>query len=629
MIMNVPTQLMVIVSLGLLLGWQGAAHFQSRTSDGQALPAEEGPASLLGKRERGRSEVSPSWHDESQSSAEQTLAFAYSVSHPGEFPHRLKEILALPNTLLRRDALAQLLGEWVMHNDAQAFEACRQVEDSASRALALQWLVIAWASHDSDAALEKVNALPDDHEQKKTLLREIALQLGKTDPLQALELIARAKLPASRSYEALFEAAARQDLEAAIAQAGASGESAWKGVLKVWLETAPSAAVEHYVTQSGEPEWRVRNTLQQMMPQILEHQAPLDALDLLSSKLKRDVWEEVRGSFADAWYAKDPEAAVTWVASQEDDALRDTMARSIAHAMANRDPSGAFDYLLGHGLPEQVGQVASEWARQDWNAAYRHLESLDDDPTTQARAAAGLLSAASLEMTFEQIQELLAFTEDQRQQARVSNLLTRLEVEEVEALLDRFPVSVTPAMESYLGDLAERDPKSAADLASRLPDDSPNRGLYRTIVKWTANDPDAAATWLATLPDGPSRETAYRNYANALSRSHPQAMEQWLANVPDDVRERAVEEYVSVHASQSPGKALAYVLEHTPENQRLLRQAMSNLHHVQPDAARERLAEISGIDDGFRDTMEELFERNDQWRRLGNVSPRTPTDTGD
>jgi hypothetical protein len=51
---------------------------------------------------------------------------------------------------------------------------------------------------------------------------------------------------------------------------------------------------------------------------------------------------------------------------------------------------------------------------------------------------------------------------------------------------------------------------------------------------WTRNDYQAAGHWLTTAPDVPTKHTAIRAYANAISSYEPESAVQWAMTLPPD-----------------------------------------------------------------------------------------------
>jgi hypothetical protein len=45
-------------------------------------------------------------------------------------------------------------------------------------------------------------------------------------------------------------------------------------------------------------------------------------------------------------------------------------------------------------------------------------------------------------------------------------------------------------------------------------------------------DPKAVGTWIATTPDGPTRSTAIRSYAEVVSKYQPEIARQWAEKLP-------------------------------------------------------------------------------------------------
>ncbi|MGI9241468.1 MAG: hypothetical protein ACR2RV_11750 [Verrucomicrobiales bacterium] len=77
--------------------------------------------------------------------------------------------------------------------------------------------------------------------------------------------------------------------------------------------------------------------------------------------------------------------------------------------------------------------------------------------------------------------------------------------------------------------LAERSPKAAAKLVSRMPD-SPDRDerMYDLMQIWVSKDPTQAADWVSGLPFSGMKNDATAELGLAWGKSDPQAAAQWV-----------------------------------------------------------------------------------------------------
>jgi len=114
---------------------------------------------------------------------------------------------------------------------------------------------------------------------------------------------------------------------------------------------------------------------------------------------------------------------------------------------------------------------------------------------------------------------------------------------------------------------ADRSPELAAELlGSRLrPDTDLPEDIPRQIGDaWIARDPDAAMTWLASLPAGPARDRILRStYLAWLGRNRSEAMS-WMASHLDSTGdgiepalEPAMDVYARVSSRDDPEGAMA------------------------------------------------------------------------
>jgi hypothetical protein len=88
--------------------------------------------------------------------------------------------------------------------------------------------------------------------------------------------------------------------------------------------------------------------------------------------------------------------------------------------------------------------------------------------------------------------------------------------------------------ESALGHYASRDPSAAAEIAARSPEQARSTALYAVAQSWCATDWQAAATWAASLPIGPVKKEALRQFAFVLARHDRMQTDAWLGKLPPD-----------------------------------------------------------------------------------------------
>jgi hypothetical protein len=172
------------------------------------------------------------------------------------------------------------------------------------------------------------------------------------------------------------------------------------------------------------------------------------------------------------------EATRKWIASIDDDALRNGAVLRTAEAMAKTDPAGTVDWLMknpGEALDRRLDDIFGIWAKQDEAAARAALNSL---PSGEIRSDAmrGLVRHLALGNPGEAI-----------------------------ALMDQYPDEVDDrTVSNFIWHSFDQDPAIALGEVSRIGDEDRRNEMYRRAVSaWIRRDAAAANAWLGTntLPE--------------------------------------------------------------------------------------------------------------------------------
>ena len=83
---------------------------------------------------------------------------------------------------------------------------------------------------------------------------------------------------------------------------------------------------------------------------------------------------------------------------------------------------------------------------------------------------------------------------------------------------DRPGRRVATVLPSIISAVAENDPAKAAQMTSRLSGDAQNAAANSVISQWASSDPQAAAAWAASFPDGTMRAQMFGNLINSLGK---------------------------------------------------------------------------------------------------------------
>ena len=80
----------------------------------------------------------------------------------------------------------------------------------------------------------------------------------------------------------------------------------------------------------------------------------------------------------------------------------------------------------------------------------------------------------------------------------------------------------------------EQDPEAAAQWLASLPDDAESKPAAEGLaLAWASYDEFAASTWAASLPAGPSRDAAAASLSYSFARDQPDEAWQWASSISD------------------------------------------------------------------------------------------------
>lgn len=308
------------------------------------------------------------------------------------------------------------------------------------------------------------------------------------------------------------------------------------------------------------------------------------------------------------WASADSDAAFAYVEQMKNkDQARDATF-SILRALASQDPQRALEWMsnqgndmaksswMGHAL---AGTIASEWVRQDPDAALAWANSL---PKNQRQGAlGGALETIAASNPVEAAQRLLELDpgeEREKAAGNIANLWAKrapqeamewamtLEGEDRESAMSRALggwASTEPAeAAAFINDIpaeertdsqvrevgrrwASQEPSKAAEWLTNQPD---SRGrtdaVGYALWHWTNEDPGGAADWILEQPSGDFRDNGIASIAKATFEEDPSSAVTWAATIDNDKqREGAIERGVREWAKRDPNLAREWVQQNS------------------------------------------------------------------
>jgi len=328
------------------------------------------------------------------------------------------------------------------------------------------------------------------------------------------------------------------------------------------------------------------------------------------------------------WATADADAAFSHVEKMKNkDHARDATF-SILRALASQDPQRALEWMsdkgndmakggwMGHAL---AGTIASEWVRQDPDAALAWANSL---PKNQRQGAlGGALETIAASNPVEAAQRLLELDPGEEREKAAGNIANlwakRAPQEAMEWAMTLEGEDRESAMSRALGGWASLEPEQAASFLNEIPAEERTDSQVREVGRrwasqepskaaewltnqpesrgrteavgyalwhWTNEDPGGAADWILEQPSGDFRDNGIASIAKATFEEDPSSAVTWAATIDNDKqREGAIERGVREWAKREPEVAREWVQQ--------------NSNALSPEQA-ERLLNLEGRDDG-------------------------------
>lgn len=153
--------------------------------------------------------------------------------------------------------------------------------------------------------------------------------------------------------------------------------------------------------------------------------------------------------------------------------------------------------------------------------------------------------------------------------------------EEAKALIEQVPASgnTSDVFSEFAGTWGRRDPEAAAQWLLTLPGEGPHYAAQGLAAEWAVYDDAAASAWVASLPEGLTRDGAARGLVRGIASADPEAAWQWAASLSKYQAAKAYGEVARWWGNKAP-----------PEFVAALTEAMKNADASDRDAALENLS---------------------------------------
>lgn len=303
-------------------------------------------------------------------------------------------------------------------------------------------------------------------------LLEFIDQLGPNDFESAIAQFREMGITGDRmgEYSLMLTAWAKVDPVGALDYAGKNtgGGFAQNTILTAWATTDPEAAIRWAQTSfAGEG-------ANPFLPGIIRGLAEADpnrATALLTGMPKSQERGEGLEFLLPHLLQQGPEATRSWIASIQDDSLKNGAIIRTARDLAVKDPAATASWLLatpGEGAQRRIDDVFGIWASSDQQAALSKFSSI---PTGEARSDAlrGMIRSAAMENPKSAV-----------------------------AMMDRFPSDLTDrSVSDFTLHSMGSDPSTALAQVPRIADEQERDKTYsRALGYWFSQDPTAAQQWV-------------------------------------------------------------------------------------------------------------------------------------
>lgn len=213
-------------------------------------------------------------------------------------------------------------------------------------------------------------------------------------------------------------------------------------------------------------------------------------------------------TIASEWARQDPEAALAWAETLEGND-RSAAGQGIFSNLAVTDPKKAAELAGGLGNADErgaaVAEVARAWGANDWESTQEWIASLPADERDAARAEA--------------IRGLA-----QADAAAAATEVNKLPAGENK---DRAVADVAQSM-------AMTDPAKAANwLTENGSPEAQTQAVNDVVRNWASSDPDQARAWVTQQNDGPVKDRATASFVNSANVPEPERLEMAM-NISDE-----------------------------------------------------------------------------------------------
>ncbi|MEY4489404.1 MAG: hypothetical protein RIQ79_1912 [Verrucomicrobiota bacterium] len=461
----------------------------------------------------------------------------------------------------------------------------------------------AWARRDFDSAYTWASTLPDSA-LRKSVSGDLLARLAATDPTRALALArAGGEEFLAATQRDIFNAWAKNNPSAAILALGApllaDNQGRWRvaEMLGKWAVSDPQAAFAWLDTQSGLDPDTLRNTLWSLVNQVANNDKTSDLrpfADVLATRAQAGQGQRQLSDLLRSWSARDTPAALAWLDSIPDVALRNDLLAEAASNYSSDAPEKSIPLALrlppGPLRDNALANTLGHWADDNPDAALAWLRA-HDDPSLTAVAERiqgqllGKLAANDPAAALARWQNLPA------NEARITAApgIAKAWAKSDPAAAARWISAQLPELPNIgPADFGKLSPKEQADLQQKFMSYQGHfEVLQSTLSTWSRTDPAAAVAWAEGLTSPMLKEGLLMNMAqsygpyDADTPDRAVRADQIAAITEPAIRDRvlaphlenwlrsdlkAAREWIDTHDALSPEKAAELLTKADPSH---------------------------------------------------------------
>ncbi len=425
------------------------------------------------------------------------------------------------------DYYNQLVGIWARTNPTAAAAYAAALDDGQAKENTRYQIYSRWAVTDPEGALTYAQSLTDP--ERQAALEDILQNVANDDPEKVWSVMQR--FPEMEfdnwTYRNLFQQWTERDPEAATEAFFKDPPSTRNRAQILWQIS--SIYAEKDIDAAWEWATEIKNLSErdQAIRRVIEVSAENDleqAMSLYDSLPVGAIQQQAAQQIAQAFARNDPEAGLEWIETLDVNAKSNALA-NLGNVWARAEPEKALSYLIPavteenrHALQNSIGNALGVWAENDFEAATGYALTITDNQLRNH--AVGIF-----------IQR-----QSYANPAKTANWLSSLGDEDL----------IIQNSGNIVSGWARNSPGDAARWLSAQNETAQERAVGSLIGNWANRDPNAAGTYVNSLPAGPVRDRAAQTFAQSISRYDPLTALDWASTLPDEkkLREKTTENVV-------------------------------------------------------------------------------------